>query len=128
MRCVDTSFLIDVLRGEPRARGIFEELHAGGEFYTTAISAFELLSGAFQLGKSREQAALLLLSKFVILDLDLPAAKEAARVFAHCRRQGLEIPADDALIAGIALSNGCSLVTNDTNHFERVPGLKLAGW
>jgi tRNA(fMet)-specific endonuclease VapC len=128
MRCVDTSFLIDVLRGEPRVRGLFEELNAGGEFYTSSVAAFELLSGAFQLGKAREQAARLLLSKFIILDLDLPAAEEAARIYAQCRREGKEIPADDALIAGIALSNGCSLVTNDSNHYKRVPGLKLTGW
>jgi predicted nucleic acid-binding protein len=128
MRCVDTTFLIDVLRGEPRVRAIFDELNASGEFYTTSVSAFELLSGAFQLGKAREQSARLLLSRFTILELDLSAAEKAARIYAQCRRDGQEIPADDALIAGITLSNGCTLVTNDLNHYKRVPGLKISGW
>jgi len=34
----------------------------------------------------------------------------------------------DLLIAGHALALPATLVTNDTAHFSRVPGLKCANW
>ncbi|MFM2349016.1 MAG: hypothetical protein RL654_3769 [Pseudomonadota bacterium] len=32
------------------------------------------------------------------------------------------------LIAAHALALGCTLVTNNTREFERVPGLRLENW
>jgi tRNA(fMet)-specific endonuclease VapC len=34
----------------------------------------------------------------------------------------------DSLIAAHAVSLGLTLVTNNTKHFEHVPGLKLENW
>jgi len=32
------------------------------------------------------------------------------------------------LIAGIAIENEMTLVTNNDSHFERIPGLKTENW
>ena len=34
----------------------------------------------------------------------------------------------DILIAGIALSNNLVMVTDNTDHFERIAGLKIENW
>lgn len=34
----------------------------------------------------------------------------------------------DLLIAGIAIDNEMTLVTNNENHFNRIPSLKIENW
>ena len=34
----------------------------------------------------------------------------------------------DILIASIAIADNCILVTNNTDHFERVGGLQIENW
>lgn len=41
---------------------------------------------------------------------------------------GAPIGAFDTLMAAHALSLGLVVVTNNTKHFSRVPGLKLENW
>jgi tRNA(fMet)-specific endonuclease VapC len=43
-------------------------------------------------------------------------------------RRGEPIGTFDTLIAAHALSCDLTLVTNNTKHFQRVAGLKLANW
>ena len=118
MRCVDTDFLIDILNDESGVGEIVEQLDGNREYFTTTLSAFELLAGAYQLGKEKLDAANLLLSRFQIFEVNKFAADETARIYADLRRKGKEIPMRDAMIAGIAKINGCSLITRDTGHFK----------
>jgi tRNA(fMet)-specific endonuclease VapC len=91
---------------------------------TTAISAFELLSGA----RSTDQQTTIeaLLAALPILPFDDAAGRAAAR----CRRElesgGQTIGMGDYLIAGICLSRGATLLTRNRKHFERIAGLALA--
>ncbi|MCK5608838.1 type II toxin-antitoxin system VapC family toxin [Candidatus Pacearchaeota archaeon] len=128
MRCVDTDFLIEILSDEPGVLKLVNDLDDNKEYFTTAVSEFELLAGAYQLGKTRLKAAKLLLSRFYIFEFDKFAADEAARIYSELRKKGKEIPMRDAMIAGIAKVHGCSVVTRDKNHFKRVPDLKLVSW
>jgi len=43
-------------------------------------------------------------------------------------RNGNIIGGNDMLIASIALSNDCTIVTNNVREFERIPGLKIEDW
>jgi predicted nucleic acid-binding protein len=128
MRCVDTDFLIDVLTEEYGVLELVNDLDDNKEYFTTSISAFELLAGAYQLGKARLNAAKILLSRFTIFEFNRFAADESARIYADLRKKGKEIPMRDAMIAGIAMVNGCSLVTRNAQHFRRVPKLNLVSW
>lgn len=47
---------------------------------------------------------------------------------AHLERQGTPIGPYDLQIAAHALSLGLTLVTNNTNEFERVPVVSIANW
>lgn len=43
-------------------------------------------------------------------------------------RRGEPIGAFDTLVAAHALTLGLTVVTNNTRHFSRVPGLAVANW
>ncbi|QKJ25779.1 type II toxin-antitoxin system VapC family toxin [Aquiluna borgnonia] len=62
------------------------------------------------------------------LDFDSEAASAAALVRARLREKGKPSGEYDALIAGHAIALDATLVTNNTKHFENVPGLKLESW
>ena len=44
------------------------------------------------------------------------------------RRQGIEVPSVDLLIASVALVYDLTVVTHNTTHFENIPGLRLDDW
>lgn len=63
-----------------------------------------------------------------ILPFDEGAMRRYGPLRSELERQGRPIGALDMLIAAHALALGCTLVTNNTREFERVPGLRLENW
>lgn len=94
-----------------------------GKLLTTAVTAFELLSGARE-GKSGD-AVRELVQGLDILPLDGSAAVRAAAVRRQLERSGLSIGMGDSLIGGIAMLHDAALFTRNTKHFSRIPELKL---
>ena len=123
MTIADTDVLIDFLAGKGEADAVEQLLHRGA-LRTTVISRFELLSGA----KSTKQLARLiqLLGAVPSLGLNDAAADAAVEIRRSLERTGNGIGMADSLIAGIVVSNGGTLLTRNSRHFERVPGLRLA--
>lgn len=62
------------------------------------------------------------------LPFDDVAALEYARLRATLQRSGRLIGPNDMLIAAIALANGLTVVTHNTDEFGRVPGLSVEDW
>ncbi|MBO4899996.1 MAG: type II toxin-antitoxin system VapC family toxin [Lachnospiraceae bacterium] len=69
-----------------------------------------------------------LLSNIEILDFDADAADSYGVIRADLERKGTPIGALDMMIAGHALSVGCTIVTNNVREFSRVNGLKIENW
>jgi tRNA(fMet)-specific endonuclease VapC len=65
---------------------------------------------------------------FSSLSFDDAAADVCSRIRHHLESQGTPIGPYDMQIAAIALVNGCTVVTHNTNEFTRVPGLSLEDW
>ena len=131
MRCLDTCFVIDLLRGTPGAESKAEELDGEGGAAIASISAFELWIGALSYGPPTGPGAELrrVLDRLDILDLDGEAAETAARIFRSAQRGGRSIEQNDALVAATSITKGCSaLVTRNTRHFEGIRGLKLEAY
>jgi tRNA(fMet)-specific endonuclease VapC len=63
-----------------------------------------------------------------VLSFDDGDARESGRVLAELTSAGKQIGDADTLIAGQAMANQLTLVTNNTKHFLRVEGLKLENW
>jgi len=56
------------------------------------------------------------------------AVEETVKIKKLLSDQGNMIGANDTMIAGHALSEGCVLVTNNVKEFEKVHGLKCEDW
>lgn len=128
MKCLDTSLLIDITRGQREAQQAAEAALAEGAV-TTELNAFELFTGAHHRGRPipREmEAAGTALRGLDILSLTRAAALKGAAIVSLLRSQGQDIGALDVLIAAIALTHGVdTIVTKDATHFRRVPGLRV---
>jgi predicted nucleic acid-binding protein len=123
MIVADSDVLIDALRGrEPSSSRVLTGL-ADRSLTTTAVSAFELLSG----GRSAEQidAIEALLAALPILPFDERASQAAAACRRELEGKGSTIGMGDYLIAGICVSRAATLLTRNRKHFERIPGLLL---
>lgn len=56
------------------------------------------------------------------------SVKLSGDIYASLRRQGITIGTSDILIAGIAIENALTLITNNEKHYESIQGLKIENW
>jgi tRNA(fMet)-specific endonuclease VapC len=120
----DTDVLIDYLLGiQPLAQRVLD-YRENDDLQTTAVTCFELLSGA-KAGK-RGDAVRRLVETIPVIPLDRESATQAALLRQRLAAEGRSIGMADSLIAGIAIKNGLELLTRNRKHFERVEGLRLA--
>ncbi len=119
---LDTDVLIDLMAGREPAGTVIPallELEVAG---TTAITVYELHSGATQSRHRRELDEFL--STFPVLPLDARSARRAGAVGQSLRQKGRPINPGDNLIAGICLAHNLALITGNISHFRRVAELK----
>jgi predicted nucleic acid-binding protein len=119
----DTDVLIDYLSGVEPVTAQVSRYIENDRLRTTAITCFELLSGAGK-GK-RGDAVRKLAGALEVVALERSAAERAAAVRRGLEGAGQTIGMADSLIAGIALEHDLPLLTRNRKHFSRVPGLKL---
>ena len=127
---LDTDILSEFLRGNPKVIDkVDEHLKEYGFISLSIITYYEILNGLLY-KDARKQ-----LSRFEdfvrlnkVIPLTMHMAKTAATIQAELRKKGLEIGHTDTLIAGIAMTAGLQLVTNNTDHFMLIKGLVIANW
>lgn len=129
MKVVDTTFLIDLLRGEEKAMGKARELDAEGGAATTVINVYELFIGlhrAVDPSSRRFVEADRVLARLDVFPLDFASAKRSARYMAELISAGGVIDTMDVMTGAIALENGSdTVVSRNVSHFERMPDLKV---
>ena len=126
---LDTNTVSDLIRN-PRGQ-VARRISEVGErnVCTSIVVAAELRFGAKRRGSPRLTAQLeSVLDILDVLPLEAPADAVYGDVCAHLEKTGQPIGANDLLIAAIAVANGLTLVTHNTNEFSRVPGLALEDW
>ncbi len=130
MVCLETSFLVNYLRGDEKARLILQEFEKNGEILTIASpSIIELISGAeLEEIKKEKEEIIKLLSSLIILPLDKESAILAGEIEASLISSGQVIGIADIMIAAIAKRNGERLITRNVKHFERIQGLEVEGY
>lgn len=119
---VDTSILIDYLRGGKRGAKFIEEIEGNIELFVPTIVIFELFSGKSSTNPLIASRILKLLSFFQRIDLDEKIAKIAGSLYRDINRT-LQVP--DYLIAASSLEIGASIVTLNQKHFEQIPNLSI---
>ncbi len=121
---VDTSVLIDHLRGDPRAVELLDQLVLADEAVWAATpTRTELLAGV----RARERDALgRLLAALAWVDITTPIADDAGELARRYGRSHSGIDTTDYLIAGAARSLGARLLTLNVRDFPMFPGLRPA--
>jgi predicted nucleic acid-binding protein len=125
---LDSSFLIDLLAGSPRAVLKARELDQTGEpRYLTPPVASEVLVGAFHLGGTYCSRTKTLVDSLPLLAFDRVAYQEAGRLGSELAGRGTPLGQSDLFIAAITLRHGERLLTRDKS-FIQVPGLTIEGY
>ncbi len=124
MAILDTSFLVDVLRGRADIDSIVDELDHEDHLLLPTPALMELWVGALNstLPAKEKTRVQKLIDRMAIADFDQFAAKQSAQIQVQLSRNPIDV--QDTMIAGIALSKGETVVTRDA-HFARIPGLKV---
>lgn len=126
-RLIDTDVSIEILRR--RDQQVVRRAIAEGRLRISMITEFELVRGAMKSTdpKSRTEVDTYL-AVVDSLPFDSAAAEHAADIRVGLETAGTPIGQYDVLIAGHARSLNAIVVTRNTKHFERVPGLRVERW
>ncbi len=127
---LDTNICIYLIKR--RSSEVLEQFrqHSPQNVAISTITLFELQYGVekSQYRQRSKDALAKFLLPLNLIDLDRSSAMEAATIRAQLEEEGMPIGPYDLLIAGLARSQGMTLVTNNTKEFERVVGLHLENW
>lgn len=136
MALLDTSTIIDLKRGGrggagQRAVAAVRAIRRTGETLATSrLNLAELYVGLALSERPEQERTQIgaILEAVVVLEFDDRAARAYAAIIALLRRLGKHVGDMDALIAGVALSNGQRLLTRNVRHFSDIPGLEVIGY
>ena len=127
MICLDSDFIVDLLKQKQNAVSKFELLKEE-IVVSTEINYFELLYGVF-IKKQFSQREFNFIEQFFdsipIMAIDHSSAYNAAKISTTLEKEGLTIDFNDELIAGVCSSKNCAILTKNVNHFSRIKGLKV---
>jgi len=129
--CIDTSFLIALLRGDPNAEAKLESFVQDGErITTTPICACELFAGAYKAKKRDLEIRRVkeFLSRMELLEFSTQACERFGRVRSELESTGTPIGDFNIMIAAIALAHNQAVLTDDVEHFQRISGLTVETW
>jgi len=130
VKCLDTDFLVALLRGKNDAKSKMELLDAEGRNATTTINAFELFYGAHKSTKRAKnlKEVFKLLDRLDIFDFTLEDSEVAGEITAILENEGKMLDFRDIMIASIIKCHRIILVTGNIEHFKRIKDLQIEKW
>lgn len=118
---VDTSILIDYLRGDDRASELLEDERATGVLNASEITRLEVLAG---MRPAEEDRTRLLLSTLVWHPVDASVAEMAGALGRTWLASHRAIDGADLAIAATAMLLGARLLTLNIRHFPMFSDLR----
>lgn len=118
---VDTNIIVDYLR---RREATLRSLLLRYRCAMTAMTLYEL-KALPTLSPRQEHLIVTLCEVITVLPFGEETADVSARIARALRAQGSSIGLPDTLIAGTCLAATLPLLTHNTRHYERVPGLAV---
>jgi len=120
--CLDSSIVIDWLRGDQELDAKIQEAQEHGNIFMTVLTLCELYKGAY-LARTKERALVIikdLVENIGILDLSYEACEEFGKEYAFLDKIGKRTQEPDLMIASIAKVKNFIVVTRNKKHFENV--------
>jgi len=118
---VDTSVLVDVLRGSRLARDLLVAKRREGALHSSEVVRAEVLSG---MRKAEEARTRDLLDSLEWHPVDQEVAEEAGRLGRRWLGSHGGIDTADLLVAATARLAGLELLTRNVRHFPMFPSLR----
>lgn len=118
---VDTSVLVDYLRGHPGAGEVLEREREAAPLHASEMSRLEVLAGMRSTEEARTRS---LLSTLVWHPVDAEMAEEAGTLGRRWLPSHHTIDGADLAIAATAIRTGSRLLTRNVRHFPMFPGLR----
>lgn len=125
MKLLDTTFLVDLLRGK---RETMKVMNSGEPLLTTQINMYEVIKGLFlnNITSSKLAEVIEMFDNIRVLPFDDNAVIKSAEIYSNFTKKGLEIHNFDCMIAGIALSKNINkIVTKNIRHFKKIKGIQV---
>jgi predicted nucleic acid-binding protein len=128
----DTDAVSEILKRKPRKKYIdWLATIPREEQFTSAVVVGELYKGAFTCRIDSEMNRIIdyienrMLPVISVIQYDVKISRVYGQITAHLMAKGRLIEDADLQIGATALFHGLDLVTGNTKHFERVPGLRI---
>jgi len=131
MVCLETDFLIALIRKDEKAIAKLRKLVENGEgLTTTPINAAELFKGAYKSKNVDKNLKIVrgILSRLTLLEFNLTASDIYGQISAEFEKKGEPIGEMDTLIASIALAHNERILTRNVKHYSRIKGLEVETW
>jgi len=127
---LDTNICIYIIKKKPIEVLTKLQQHKIEEIGISSITLSELEYGVSKSAKSQQNKLALaqFLAPIEIVSYDDNAATAYGQIRSTLEKQGTPIGSLDTLIGAHALSIGCTLVTNNTKEFTRIPNLLVENW
>lgn len=127
---VDTDILSYYFKGDPNVVAKFKEyLNEFDQINISIITYYEILGGLkFKKADKQIREFEEFINNNNIVHISEESASLSGEIYADLRNRGITIGTSDMLIAGVAMENGLTLITNNERHFESVKGLRLENW
>ncbi len=128
MVCLETTFIIDLLRGRENIRKIKDGIDKGSDSISIASpTIIEIKKGLILTNASEEEKdkAEKLINSLIVLNLDKDSASLSGEIEAGLIKKGDIIDLEDIMISGICIINNEKLITRNKKHFERIKNLEI---
>jgi predicted nucleic acid-binding protein len=118
---VDTSVIIDYLRGDPGAEEVLEDQRLAAPLHASEITRLEVLAG---MRPDEERGTRALLSIFMWHPVDTLISERAGELGRAWLASHHTIDSADLAIAATAIVSGCELLTRNIKHFPMFADLE----
>lgn len=127
---VDTDILSFYFKGDQKVVNKFNSyLREFDVINISIITYYEILGGLkFKNAERQIKEFEEFVANNTIIHISEDSAKISGDVYADLRQNGITIGTSDILIAGIAIENELTLITNNEKHYESIKGLKIENW
>lgn len=127
---VDTDILSFYFKGDQKVVNKFNDyLREFDVINISIITYYEILGGLkFKNAERQIKEFEEFIANNTIIHISEESAKISGDVYADLRLKGITIGTSDILIAGIAIENELTLITNNERHYESIKGLKIENW
>jgi tRNA(fMet)-specific endonuclease VapC len=127
---LDTDILSYYFKGDAEVvRMVNEYLSEYDQLNISIITFYEIIAGLkYKRAEKQLQEFELFVSNNNILHITEISAKISGNIYANLRQEGITIGTSDILIAGIAIDNDLTLITNNLKHYEPIKRLSIENW